>query len=1056
MSLHFRLRRMLVFIFFVFINSSFAEEFAPYGVSEASQSAGTSFSCGVGDATSCKDISPETLNSLDACAATVDIAGSISDIGFLLYNQYADVIFFQEIANRSVQATECQINILSGNRAPLANSAWDIYQTIQPLLEALRQAKQDQQTRLRTELQRSLTPNGMSVLQLEVRNNIERINGVIDQLLGQLPFGEHDAVKESLRGNAGAPISKAQFTSSYNSGLNSLKGFFEESQLEFASKRNQEKGYYDLSLSDRISLYNSPGTQAFLEQVDPSGESLKCRFDRCFIDGPRNTRIASLVAVLGVTIISFGTASPFIGAVAAIGGAALSANEVQNSCFKSTLNTTAQNEWVCTPEHLARTSLALHSNTQCAVDMAMLALDVTIPGIAGLRSAARARQLARAEESSDAAAALRVADDAPPAPRTEETTLRATEAPPSPARSAGSSGGYSVPASASPAPAARLPAATPSNTNVTVNFRTFDNAGVELTQAQLTQIERMELNNLMRFEDETAGFYGRVRNRTVTPRQERAMTLEHVTERFRAWDEIRPGLSDEVTLFLNGITDRNIKRQFTAILLNSPNGNPIETLGRLRRYTGTPQTLSKDDYLTFLRDRIRQIDQTAPSSRSNADALANERSALEMEALFIERGENLRVEGIFSAKAHNQMMRGDGRDAHSLEDSFNVDIRVRGENLPLCRGSVATRGLASGIAGGFFKPGCTPNYVDRGTNVNNAAAPVDATDIERLQGYSRMNALEFDSSITIGRNGRVHYNDKGSKGTVYEGTGGAGGDLEAFPSRLGNAPKVDNLTGSVRTLTCQDKYGDFCRTLLEMQRRIATRSLGPDAVSVLEAELVNIRRILAEQTENARRAVRDVDNLGVAENLNGLNRAYPDLLSALNVEQEILLKLERARANPSGYPRGRFPLDAETTAFRDGVTEANRFSGEIKLADAPQSMTGARAALTQALERANQLEVVQNFRTNISTVNSELARLEPLTTSANPLDDLRSLTRAAGRSDDMYMGVRGISEGLRGQIRGLDYLSDAEKLELERLVADRLPGFQRERPAVLYQNADDF
>lgn len=1052
MSLHFRLRRMLVFIFFVFINSSFAEEFAPYGVSEASQSAGTSFSCGIGDATSCKDISPETLNSLDACAATVDIAGSISDIGFLLYNQYADVIFFQEIANRSVQATECQINILSGNRAPLANSAWDIYQTIQPLLEALRQAKQDQQTRLRTELQRSLTPNGMSVLQLEVRNNIERINGVIDQLLGQLPFGEHDAVKESLRGNAGAPISKAQFTSSYNSGLNSLKGFFEESQLEFASKRNQEKGYYDLSLSDRISLYNSPGTQAFLEQVDPSGESLKCRFDRCFIDGPRNTRIASLVAVLGVTIISFGTASPFIGAVAAIGGAALSANEVQNSCFKSTLNTTAQNEWVCTPEHLARTSLALHSNTQCAVDMAMLALDVTIPGIAGLRSAARARQLARAEESSDAAAALRVADDAPPAPRTEETTLRATEAPPSPARSAGENPSTNLSASATSAPVARLPAANPSNTNVTVNF---DNAGVELTQVQLTQIERMDLNDLMRFEDQTTGFYGRVKNRTVTPRQERAMTLEHVTERFRAWDEIRPGLSDEVTLFLNGITDQNIKRQFTAILLNSPNGNPIETLGRLRRYTGTPQTLTKDDYLTFLRDRIRQIDQTAPSSRVNADELANERSALEVEALFIERGENLRVDGIFSARAHNQMMTGDGRDAHSLDDSFNVDIRVQGESLPLCRGSVATRGLASRIAGGFYKPGCTPNYVDRGTNVNTAAAPVDATDIERLQGYSRMNALEFDSSITIGRNGRVHYNDKASQGTVFEGTGGAGGDLEAFPSRLGNAPKVDNLTGSVRTLTCQDKYGDFCRTLLEMQRRIATRSLGPDAVSVLETELVNIRRILAEQTENARRAVRDVDNLGVAENLNGLNRSYPELLSALNVEQEILLKLERARANPSGYPRGSFPLDAESAAFRDGFTEASRFSGEIKLADAPESMIGARTALIQALERANQLEVVKNFRTNISTVNTELARLEPLTTSANPLNELRNLTRAAGRSDDMYMGVREISEGLIGQIRDLSYLSDAEKLELERLVNSRLPGFQREQ-TMLYQNADDF
>lgn len=1021
---------------------SYGEEFTPFSASEASQSAGTSFSCGMGDAGSCRNISAETLNRLDACSATVSIEGSISDIGFLLYNQYADAVFFQEIANRSVAATECQIGMLGGNRASLVDAAWRTYTTLQPLLEVLRRAKSEEQRRLLSVSTQNLSSTSTTDGEREILNKIGRIQAAIDQVLSSLPFGEHDAIKDALRGRAGIAISKAQFTASYNSGLDNLKGFFEESQLEFSRKRNSEKGYYELSLSDRVSLYNSPGTQDFLKQIDPSGESLKCRFDRCFIDGPKNTQIVSLLALLGVTVASFGTASPFVGAVAAVGGAAISLHQMQSSCFSSTLNTSAQSEWVCTPEHLARTSLSFQDGTQCAIDAAMLAIDVALPVGAGLRSAAQARQAARIDDVADGATTLRVADDAPS---------------PGVARSTGRSVEYNVPATASPSPSGRLPAAAPSNTNITVNFRTFDNAGVELTQSQIANMERMDLNNLIRFEDETTGFYGRIENPAVSARQERAMTLEHVRERFRAWDEIRPGLSDEVSLFLGGITDRNTRRQFTAILLNSPNGNPLETLSRLRRYTGTPQTLTKENYLTLLRDRIRAIDNTAPTSRASADALANERSALEVEAFFIERGENIRVQGILSARSHNAVMTGVNRDAHSLDDSFNIDIRVRGESLPLCRGSVATRGLASGVTGGFFKPGCTPNYVDRGTNVNTAAAPVDATDVEQLQGYSRMNALEFSdgNSITIGRNGRVHYEDGSSRGSVYEGTGGAGGDLEAFPSRLGNAPRLDNLTGSVRTLTCQDRYSDFCRNLLEIQQRIATRSLGPDAVTVLEAELVNIRQILAGQMESARRAVRDVDNLGVADNLNGLNRSHPDLISALNVEQEILLKLERARANPGGYQRGSFPLDRETTSFRDAITESNQFSSSVNLADAPQSMTGARTALNEALNRANQLEVVQNFRSNISTVNTELARLEPLTTSANPLDDLRGLTRAAGRSDDMYMGVRSISEGLIGQIRRLDYLSDAEKLQLERLVADRLPGFQREQ-TMLYQNADDF
>lgn len=577
----------------------------------------------------------------------------------------------------------------------------------------------------------------------------------------------------------------------------------------------------------------------------------------------------------------------------------------------------------------------------------------------------------------------------------------------------------------------------------------FDLAGSSLARADVEDLRRMGLDDTIRGSDAETGLYGRIRNQTVTAAQERQMTLNHIAERYAAWDRINPSPRQDILRFLDGIEDNEIKRQFSVILLNAANNNPVEALARLRRFTGaaTPP-LAKDDYLRSLQERITEIDRTPVNSREASARLANERSALEIEILLIGRGDQVSVEGIVSARSHNRVMRGDGKDPHSLEDAFNFDIRVRDpDGLPMCRGSGATEGLASGITGGFFNPGCSPNFTDRRVNGQTAATPRDSTEIDNLQGYSRQNALVLEQNrrIAVGRNGDVRYADADG---VYRNTGGGGGGLEAFPSRLGDAPAAQSLRGSTRTPTCNQQYSETCRQLLGIQSRMTTRGLGPDAVSVLERNLTEVRGLLANMRTQATTAVNDIDRLGPLENINALNRNHSELLSTLNVEQEILLKLEIARSNPAGFARGTFPLDIESRAFRDSSIEASSFNRQVATGIGRASgIVSARAQVTRLLAFANRTTTVQQFRANNNIVISEINRLDETINIPDPVGELRRMNVAAGVTDDMYAGVRSMTNELRDRISAIQGITAAERTELLQLVEQGMPRFQRARPA---------
>lgn len=352
----------------------------------------TSAACSIGNSSSCLPISRETLNNLYSCSAHVDLVGDVSQIGYLLLNRYADSVFFQEIANRSARATQCQLSILSGNTAPVVNSAWQVFQTLQPLLQALTQLR-DQEAAAQDRELRALGAFARDGAVMGVLNRrtakFQQIESSIEELLRQLPFGENEEVRASLRRMAGRSITPQQFSRLYGGTLPGLRAKIEEAQSELASVRDASTGEYNLSFSQKTELFLAPGADAFLRQMDPSGRSLRCRLNACYVNGPRNAQIASLILLGGATIVSLGTAAPFLTVGLAVGAATLSANQAIHSCFQDTMNVTAEIQGSCTPETLARTTISQMSKTSCAVDASLALLDVALPGSGLLRRTLR-------------------------------------------------------------------------------------------------------------------------------------------------------------------------------------------------------------------------------------------------------------------------------------------------------------------------------------------------------------------------------------------------------------------------------------------------------------------------------------------------------------------------------------------------------------------------------------------------------------------------------------------------------------------------------------------
>jgi hypothetical protein len=356
--------------------------------------------CSLGASAGCRTVSRELLGKLDECSVYTNIAGPLENIGAFLLDNYAETLFFQELTNRSIRATDCQVKILEpSQRAPLYGSGWAIFKELLPILNLLQAQKQSlyaefHEWDLAASDVRTAGTTGARAARKRIQSKIDSIDQSIKQLLSQLPFGSQPDIQRALAPLIGLNnVTAAQFNGAYASGLTATRTSLIEAQETFRSVQDPGTSQFNLSLSQKIELYSTPAAQSLMSQLDPQKRSLGCYFEACYKTGPRNAQIAAVVAILGATILTAGEAAPLLAAVTSLGAATFSAVQVQNSCFKSTTAATAEIYNNCSAYALANTAISQVSGIQCAVDAALASLDA-VPGVLAVRQMVRARRLA--------------------------------------------------------------------------------------------------------------------------------------------------------------------------------------------------------------------------------------------------------------------------------------------------------------------------------------------------------------------------------------------------------------------------------------------------------------------------------------------------------------------------------------------------------------------------------------------------------------------------------------------------------------------------------------
>lgn len=168
-------------------------------------------------------------------------------------------------------------------------------------------------------------------------------------------------------------------------------------------------------------------------------------------------------------------------------------------------------------------------------------------------------------------------------------------------------------------------------------------------------------------------------------------TIYDINMRF---DDIPEAQRARVTEFLDGIEDVDKKNRYMAMILNS-SATPSDTFRRMRLIE------AGENPRIFLSEIDGQVDDINRRLQGNPNLtdierrnLIEQRNQLEQERFFIANGDNIQVTSITSANANNDALADSGELGRNLDNSFNIEIKVTGDDpLRLCGGPAA---LASG------------------------------------------------------------------------------------------------------------------------------------------------------------------------------------------------------------------------------------------------------------------------------------------------------------------------------------------------------------------------
>jgi hypothetical protein len=417
--------------------------------------------------------------------------------------------------------------------------------------------------------------------------------------------------------------------------------------------------------------------------------------------------------------------------------------------------------------------------------------------------------------------------------------------------------------------------------------------------------------------------------------------------------------------------------------------------------------------------------------------LAQERSALLFERTIVDFGDNVRVRNVFSANTHNEFLAGKGREAHSLENTFNADLEVTGKGVKVCRGSYATGATYSGITGGYFTICRSQDYLDRQINTDVLAAPFDTTLPIAEQGVSRYTSFEAPEGtrFSLGQNGPVKYNKAGN---VIDGSGGGGGSVELFCSRSPNCIKLENVSESVRVPTCTSGSAN-CQKIFSLQEEarfsnVTSKANPTEFIKAKKAEVdALVKSMQAEHDSLAAQLASPKADLAV------LRAEHPDLVSALNLQREIEVKSYRLQQTASSTQR---KLDVDTKALvdleYDSTTRLSEFVDsrlpnpknlrDLSATEKAAQIKKIQSALDEGIDRTAATQKLREANASLARQRAQLASTtDPIKRRSLASDIIRTSEQ---RSDALLTFSR-IEDTVGSKISKFkDVLSDSERAAL--------------------------
>lgn len=325
----------------------------------------------------CSSIDRQEFVSDDECSTHSNVGANLSSFlrsGTAVLEKYAEAQFFNELAARSVEASDCQLQTIDEyqtnpqSATALNRSSWKIFESYRPALGKMIRARMGNTALSWGGYLTSLVPGGSGTGGREYQSAADALEGSLSAILSQIPFGGMKEVKDALETLALNPTATEEdFNRVYAEALRNLRSKIQDGKNWLARHRSEQEtcNIYVFSPNDKEKLMSSPAADELLRIYDPTNTRLGCRLKSRYRTGPV---VFYGGATIVVTLLTAGATSPLLGALASV---PLAAREIATTCpgFTPTLNMAAQPLTQCSPLSVANSSLETASALSCGVSV---------------------------------------------------------------------------------------------------------------------------------------------------------------------------------------------------------------------------------------------------------------------------------------------------------------------------------------------------------------------------------------------------------------------------------------------------------------------------------------------------------------------------------------------------------------------------------------------------------------------------------------------------------------------------------------------------------------